>query len=136
MERLGKMKSVQVVAAIIFHDNKILCAQRGESEYKYISKKFEFPGGKIENGESKEIALKREIFEELKMEIDITNEFITVTHEYPDFNITMYSFLCTCKKVSIEPSEHIKFKWLSRSELKKLDWAAADIPIVESLLKG
>jgi len=129
------MNSIEVVAAIIFHDDKILCTQRGENRYKYLSKKFEFPGGKIENGESKVIALKREIFEELKLEIDISDEFIAVTHEYPDFNITMYSFLCTCKNISVELSEHIEFKWLNKSELKTLDWAAADILIVESLLK-
>jgi 8-oxo-dGTP diphosphatase len=128
------MKSIEVVAAIILDADKILCVQRGENKYDYISKKYEFPGGKIEPGESKIEALKREIFEELKMEIKISEEFMTITHEYPDFKITMYSFLCNCASTWLELSEHIDFKWLDKSELKKFDWAAADIPIVESLL--
>jgi len=128
------MKSIEVVAAIIIDNDKILCTQRGQNKYEYLSKKYEFPGGKIEKGESKVEALKREIFEELKMEIIQIKEFIKVTHEYSDFNLTMYSYICTCEDPSIELSEHIDFKWLDKSELKKLDWAAADIPIVESLL--
>lgn len=70
------------------------------------------------------------------MKINISEEFITVTHKYPDFKITMYSFLCTCGSIALELSEHTDFKWLNKSELKKLDWAAADIPIVESLLNN
>jgi 8-oxo-dGTP diphosphatase len=130
------MKSIEVVAAIILNADKILCVQRGENKYDYISKKYEFPGGKIEPGESKVEALKREIFEELKIEINISEEFITVTHKYPDFKITMYSFLCTCGSIALKLSEHTDFKWLNKSELKKLDWAAADLPIVESLLNN
>ena len=128
------MKSIEVVAAIIVNDNKILCVQRGENRYKYISKKFEFPGGKIEDGESKVEALKREIFEELKMDIIPADEFITVLHKYPDFNLIMHGFICTCRDTSLVLSEHIDFKWLNKSELNRLDWAAADIPIVEKLL--
>lgn len=128
------MKSIEVVAAIIIDNDKILCTQRGQNKYEYLSKKYEFPGGKIENGESKVEALKREIFEELKMEIIPIKEFIKVTHEYSDFNLIMYSYICTCKDPSLELSEHIDFKWLHKYELRTLDWAAADIPIVESLL--
>jgi len=128
------MKCIEVVAAIIVNDNKILCVQRGENKYDYISKKFEFPGGKIEDGESKVAALKREIFEELKMDVISADEFITVVHKYPDFNLIMHGYMCTCRDTSLVLSEHIDFKWLNKSELVNLDWAAADIPIVEKLL--
>ena len=128
------MKCIEVVAAIIVNDNKILCVLRGENKYDYISKKFEFPGGKIEDGESKVAALKREIFEELKMDVISADEFITVVHKYPDFNLIMHGYMCTCRDTSLVLSEHIDFKWLNKSELVNLDWAAADIPIVEKLL--
>lgn len=128
------MKIIEVVAAIIIVNDKILCTQRGQNKYKYLSNKYEFPGGKIENGESKVEALKREILEELRMEIIPIKEFIKVIHKYSDFKLIMYSYICTCKHTSIELSEHVDFKWLHKDELKTLDWAAADIPIVESLI--
>lgn len=128
------MKKVEVVAAVIFHNNKILCVQRGENKYSYISFKYEFPGGKVENGETNEAAIKREILEELNLEISIDSQFLTVNHEYPDFILTMHSFICFCDNPSIELSEHIDCKWLDKTELKTLDWAAADVPIVDKLI--
>lgn len=77
------MRHIEVVAAIIIHQNKILCVQRGENKLEYISKKYEFPGGKMEAGETKEETIKREILEELNMQINVQNEFLTVTHQYP-----------------------------------------------------
>lgn len=128
------MKKVEVVAAVIFHNNKILCVQRGDNKYNYIAFKYEFPGGKVESGESNEAAIKREILEELSLEISIDSQFLTVNHEYPDFILTMHSFICSCDNPSIELSEHIDFKWLDKTELKTLDWAAADVPIVDKLI--
>ncbi len=128
------MKHIQVVAAIVVHENKILCVQRNENKYNYISKKYEFPGGKMEEGESKEETIKREMLEELNLVIDVKEDFLTVTHEYPDFIITMHSFICSCKDPSLELSEHIAFQWLPASEMGDLDWAAADVPIVEKLM--
>lgn len=130
------MKKVEVVASIIVHDNKILCVQRGENKLPYISRKFEFPGGKIEEGETKEETIKREIKEELNMEIGVIKEFITVNHEYPDFYLTMHSYICSCENTSVTLTEHIDYKWLSISEMDQLDWAAADIPIVNKLVKA
>lgn len=127
-------KQIQVVAAVIINNNKILCVQRNENKLPYISKKYEFPGGKIEIGETKVETIKREIKEELKMEITIESEFLTVSHQYPDFNITMYSFLCSCKDSTLTLTEHIDFKWLDKNELKELDWAEADVPIVNKLV--
>ena len=128
------MKKVEVVAAVIFHNNKILCVQRGDNKYNYIAFKYEFPGGKVESGETNEAAIKREILEELSLEISIDSQFLTVNHEYPDFILTMHSFICSCDNPSIELSEHIDFKWLDKTELKTLDWAAADVPIVDKLI--
>lgn len=129
-----KIKQIQVVAAVIISNNKILCVQRNENKLPYISKKYEFPGGKIEIGETKEETIKREIKEELEMEIKIESEFLTVSHQYPDFHLTMFSYLCSCKDSSLILTEHIDFKWLDKNELMELDWAAADIPIVEKLM--
>ena len=128
------MKHIEVVAAIIKNDDKILCVQRNTNKLEYISKKFEFPGGKMEPGETKQEAIKREILEELKMQIVVQEEFITVNHEYPDFIITMHSFICTCKNPTVTLTEHIAYKWLNKNEIANLDWAAADIPIVKELI--
>ena len=128
------MKHYNVVAAIIKNEEKILCVQRGFSTFDYISKKYEFPGGKVEEGESESIAIAREIKEELCIDISVKNKFITVNHTYPDFRITMSCYICTAKNVDLTLTEHIDFKWLKKDELNYLDWAAADIPIVEKLI--
>lgn len=129
------MKKVEVVAAIIQHDEKILCVQRGENKLAYISKKFEFPGGKIERGESRVDALKRELIEELEVrEMDSIVPFLTVVHPYPDFELTMHSFEVKVPNTSVQLLEHIDQKWLRKEELLSLDWAAADIPIVHELM--
>lgn len=128
------MKKVEVVAAIIINDDKILCAQRAESKLEYISKKFEFPGGKIEQGETKKEALKRELIEELNITPKINELFLSVTHQYPDFELTMHSFICEMSNKDVTLNEHISSQWLALNELDSLDWAAADIPIVNKLI--
>lgn len=129
------MKQVNVAAAIIINNDKILCVQRGPNKLEYISKKFEFPGGKIESGESPQETVVREIYEELKMNVAVEQDFLIVNHEYPDFKIQMHAFICSTPTREFELSEHISFKWLNVSELKQLDWAAADIPIVNKLVE-
>ena len=128
------MKNIEVVAAIILFNNKILCVQRNKNKYDYISYKFEFPGGKVEIGETNVEALRREIKEELEMDIIIQKHFLTVDHEYPDFKLTMHSFICSCANRDLTLTEHIDFKWLNKDQMKSLDWAAADIPIVDKLI--
>ena len=128
------MKTVQVVAAVIQEGGRILCVQRGSHKFDYLSEKFEFPGGKIERGETEEDALKREIMEELLMEITIDKKLMTVEHTYLDFKLEMHTYLCSSPNRDFTLTEHISFGWASLNDLEKFDWAAADIPIVRRLL--
>lgn len=128
------MKTIEVVAAIIQNNNQILCVQRGPSKYAYVSHKYEFPGGKVEAGETKEQAIIREIKEELHIDIINPQFYLTVEHTYPDFAIVMHSFLCATETQKITLTEHIDAKWLKNSELEFLDWAEADVPIVKKLI--
>lgn len=128
------MKRIEVVAAVIIVDRKILCVQRNKNKYDYISYKYEFPGGKVEKGESLEQALRREILEELNMDIRIQRDFLTVKHDYPDFRITLHAFLCTCDRKELTLNEHIDSKWMDRDLLAVLDWAEADIAIVDKIV--
>ena len=130
------MKKIEVVAAVIFCENLVLCVQRPKNKYHYISEKFEFPGGKIEEGETKEEALQRELLEELNLSARINSFYLTVVHEYPDFELTMHSFICEVDSKEITLNEHIDQKWLKVEELTSLDWAAADIPIVDKLVSN
>jgi 8-oxo-dGTP diphosphatase len=127
-------KHYTVSAAIIVENKKILCVQRNKSKYDYISYKYEFPGGKLEEGENEEDALIREISEELNLVIDVAEKFLVVTHEYLDFNLTMHSYLCKANTEKLVLKEHIDAKWLHKDELIELDWAAADLPIVSKLI--
>jgi 8-oxo-dGTP diphosphatase len=127
-------KHYTVSAAIIVENKKILCVQRNKGKYDYISYKYEFPGGKLEVGENEEDALKREISEELNLEIDVAEKFLVVTHEYLDFDLTMHSYLCKANTEKLVLKEHIDAKWLYKNELIELDWAAADLPIVSKLI--
>ncbi|BBM83459.1 (deoxy)nucleoside triphosphate pyrophosphohydrolase [Candidatus Uabimicrobium amorphum] len=128
------MKQHHVVAAIICHKNKYLCVQRGENKYPYVAFKYEFPGGKVEPGESNTVALRREIHEELQMDIQVGELFASVYYEYPDFAITMDSYLCTTKSPQLCLNEHIAYQWLRKEDLQTVSWAPADIPVVEKLM--
>lgn len=132
------MKHIEVSAAIILEDDKILCAQRGENKHGYISYKFEFPGGKLEEGEDGKTALVRELNEEMMLEIEAEQlkYFMTIEHEYPDFSITMHSYLCPLENRHFVLLGHICSKWCLPEELDQLDWAEADWPIVRKLMSG
>ncbi len=131
------MKEIEVVAAIIEYDNKILCMQRNVSKYPYTSLKYEFPGGKVEPGETNPQALERELREEMDMDVNITDNdyFMTVHHVYPDFAITMHSYTVKVNKPEFVRKEHINHVWALPNEMPALDWAAADQPIVNKLLE-
>ena len=128
------MKKVFVVAGVIINEKKILCAQRSKNNLNYISKKFEFPGGKIEKFETDEQCLKREILEELSLEIEINDFYMLVNHIYPDFKLNMKVYLSSSKNRNVILREHISCKWLSLEKISNLDWAEADLPIVRKLL--
>ena len=129
------MKHYEVVAAVIEFENKILCMQRDKGKFDYVSYKFEFPGGKVEAGEANHTALERELNEEMDMNVSISEDdfLLTVEHTYPDFSISMHTYLCKVDKPDFVMKEHISFEWLTVDELDKLDWAEADKPIVEFL---
>jgi 8-oxo-dGTP diphosphatase len=127
------MKTIEVVAAVIQHQNKILAVQRGPAKYAYISEKWEFPGGKMEAEETEEQTIIREIREELDMQIAVKAKLLTVEHSYPDFHLMMHTYLCETEQREPTLTEHLAFRWLSMDELEVLDWAGADVPIVEVL---
>ena len=128
-------KTIEVVAAVIFREGKVLCVQRPKHTKEYKSLKWEFPGGKVEVGESREEALVREIREELSVDIEVSEFLMTVEHTYPDFHLSMHVFKCVLDQGEITLNEHVAFKWLSIDELDQLDWAAADVPVVKSLMQ-
>lgn len=131
------MKSIEVVAAIIQYQDTFLCVQRAPSKLPYVSEKYEFPGGKVEKNETHSEALIREIEEELSLSLTNTSFYMTVEHSYPDFHLIMHAFLCPITKpANIALNEHIDQQWLTRNELMQLDWAAADIPIVQKLIRS
>lgn len=130
------VKRIEVVAAIIKIDKSVLCLQRNANKYNYISNKFEFPGGKIELNENHKQALQRELREEMTVEVSENqmSYFMTVEHTYPDFIIIMHTYLCEVINVSYSLNEHIDAKWCNSENINELDWAAADVPIVNKLL--
>ncbi|MDX8360948.1 (deoxy)nucleoside triphosphate pyrophosphohydrolase [Cytobacillus sp. IB215316] len=126
-------KNINVVGAVIFNDNKILCAQRGAG--KSLPLLWEFPGGKIEKGEKPEEALQREIEEEMHCTIDVGEKVEYTVHEY-DFGI-VHLTTYYCKLINGKPvlTEHAAIKWLTPNELPSLEWAPADIPAIEKIAK-
>lgn len=130
------MKEIKVVAGIIENNGKILCMQRDKGKYDYVSFKWEFPGGKIEAGETNEQALRRELYEEMDLEVKIENHFCDIEYTYPDFKIIMFCYKCNTKDINFKLNVHKDFKWLEISKLNTIDWAAADKPIVKKLMEG
>lgn len=127
-------RQINVVGAIIVKNGKILCAQRGYD--KSLAGFWEFPGGKIESGETATQALKREIREELLFEIsDEPEKFISTSFEYEFGIVNLTTFICYIKKGITTLTEHIAIKWLKQEELEQLEWAPADIPTVSELKK-
>ena len=124
------MKCIEVVAAIIVKDNKIFATQRGYGDFK---DGWEFPGGKMEQGETPEEALVREIKEELKTDIKVGKLLHTVEYDYPKFHLTMHCFICELLSKEITLVEHEAAKWLDASNIDTVDWLPADTEVVEKL---
>lgn len=118
------------MAAIIQKENKILATKRGYGEFINM---WEFPGGKIESGETKEQALVREIKEELNIEISVDKFAIDIEYQYPNFYLFMSCFMCSIKEGSIELLEHNDGKWITKEDLNTLNWLPADIDAVNYL---
>ena len=124
------MKQIEVVAAIIRKGDKIFATQRGYGEWKDW---WEFPGGKIEAGETPEEELVREIREELSAEISVDELFRTVEYDYPAFHLTLHCYLCSLVTEALHLNEHEAAKWLTKDELDSVKWLPADVKLIEAL---
>ena len=126
------MKTVEVVAAIIVQDNMVFATQRGYGDFK---DGWEFPGGKVESGESPQEALVREIEEELDTTIEVGEHLCTVEYDYPKFHLTMHCYICSIVDGALTLLEHEAARWLKREELWSVEWLPADIEVVKALEK-
>ena len=126
------MKTIRVVAAIMIEGDKVFATQRGYGEFK---DGWEFPGGKVENGETPEEALVREIREELDTEIEVGELLDTVEYDYPNFHLSMGCFICKIKSGDLVLKEHEAAKWLRKDTLYSVDWLPADWGLVEKIEK-
>ena len=124
------MKVIHVAAAIIIQDERIFATQRGYGEFK---DGWEFPGGKVEPGETAQEALEREIREELDSVVEVVELFEKVEYDYPQFHLSMDCFLCKLKAGNLVLKEHKAAKWLSREELDTVDWLPADLGVIRRL---
>ena len=127
------MSIIKVVAAIIVQNHKVFATQRGYGDFK---DGWEFPGGKIEAGETPEQALAREIREELNTEIEVGERLCTVEHDYPAFHLSMQCFLCRVISGDFVLREHEAARWLNPGELHSVQWLPADEEIIEELKRS
>ncbi|MBC8656176.1 (deoxy)nucleoside triphosphate pyrophosphohydrolase [Vibrio parahaemolyticus] len=126
-------KHIEVVAAVLRNKADVLAVQRAPSKLDYVSEKWEFPGGKVEAGETLVTAITRELDEELRITVNDPKLLLTIEHSYPDFDLTMHCFVVEVTTRELELTEHIDSRWLSKDQLWDVDWAAADIPAVKKL---
>ena len=126
------MKTIEVAAAIIVKDNKVFATQRGYGEFK---DGWEFPGGKLEPGESAWEALVREIREELDVDIRVGRLLETVEYDYPKFHLTMHCFICELLSEEIVLKEHEDARWLKEEELDTVDWLPADVGVIGKIFE-
>ena len=128
------MRVIEVVAAII-HDEegRIFATQRG---YGPMKDGWEFPGGKMESGETPEEALKREIWEELETRIEVEQLFETIDYDYPDFHLTMHCYICKVESGELTLKEHEAARWLTKEQLSSIDWLPTDRSIISRLTES
>lgn len=131
MDRAGRV-CIEVSCAIIEADGLVLVAQRGEAMSMPL--KWEFPGGKIHDGESPQECLRRELMEELSIEVTVLRPLPPAIHDYPGFSITLFPFICKIVSGEITLHEHSAVRWLLPEELHSVEWAEADIPVVSDYL--
>lgn len=126
------MKSIEVVAGIIKDGDKIFATQRGYGDFK---DGWEFPGGKMEPGETPEQAIARELKEELAVDVNVGEFLCTVDYDYPSFHLTMHCFYCSVIGGELTLLEHEAAKWLKSTELHSVNWLPADVEVVKALEK-
>lgn len=124
------MKTINVVAAVIMKEGKVFATQRGYGEFK---NGWEFPGGKVEAGESPEEALRREIREELEVEVNVGDLIDTIEYDYPAFHLSMKCYACTIAGGSPHLLEHEAARWLSADQLDSVAWLPADITLIPKI---
>lgn len=124
------MKTIEVVAAVIKHDDRIFITRRGYGDFVDM---WEFPGGKIEIGESREEALIREIKEELELDINISDFLTTIDYDYPNFHLTMHCFICQISGGQLNLNVHNDAKWITFDELDNQKWIPADVLVIDAL---
>ena len=135
---MSELRQIEVVAAVIVEDDKLLATQRGYGDFKG---KWEFPGGKIEQGETHKEALVREIKEELNADIEVLMFLTKVEHDYEKFHLTMHTYVCSLKnkiemvKHGDDEFEHDNMVWLDENHLDDVDWLPADIKVVDAYKK-
>lgn len=125
-------KQIHVVGAVIVRDSEILCARRGADSS--LAGMWEFPGGKIEPGETPRAALEREIHEELACAIEVGDELMTTTHPYDFGDVTLATFWCALRSGTPTLTEHSEARWLSPADMGSLNWAPADLPAVQAIM--
>ena len=128
----NQKKTIHVVAAIIRKGDEVFATQRGYGNYKDW---WEFPGGKIEAGETPEQALAREIHEELTADISVDKYLTTVEYDYPEFHLTMACFWCSVKEGHLTLLEHEAARWLPLRDLRQVNWLPADVLVIEEIEK-
>ena len=126
-------RHIHVSCGVIERDGRILAAQRSESMSMPL--KWEFPGGKIREGELPDSCLVRELVEELGIQVSVRDPLPTTTHHYPSFTITLFPFVCSIRSGDITLHEHAACTWLPPEKLASLDWAEADLPVLKSYLE-
>ena len=126
------MKTIKVVAAVIRRGDSVFATQRGYGNYKDW---WEFPGGKVEAGETPEQALEREIWEELATDISVGDYLMTVEYDYPEFHQCMACYWCSIKEGKLTLLEHEAARWLPLNDLRQVNWLPADILVIEEIEK-
>ena len=129
-QRNENMKTIRVVAAVILSEGKIFATQRGYGDFKGG---WEFPGGKIEDGETPEVALKREISEELETKIRVGELIDTIEYDYPNFHLSMDCFWCEIVSGKLVLKEHEAARWLDKENLYSVEWLPADVSLIEKI---
>lgn len=127
----NNLKTIHVVAAIIKKDDQILIAQRLKGEF---AGQWEFPGGKVEAGETSQTALKREIMEEMELSITVGDYLITAEYDYSTFHLSMECFMCSLENEEIHLHDHTAIRWISLSDdIKNINWVPADVQVIEAI---